>query len=757
MNELTKAKQQLGVFIHWMTDKVTPIAASAHPLQLAEWNKELDLIKDQIEKPDRVRIALIGSTGAGKSTFLNAVLGQEVMPVTVMHPCTAFVTLVRQSEQPGYTVEVQFCSRDEWTTEVDAFGAYLTPGEDEQTQTDGESRRLLEAARKRLQAVLGDAVAQVSRREDLLELPLPSDAERIFSGDTIQTRRFDAATEMQKYLNSLIRGESTLWPLVKQVSITGPYPCLAGGLEIIDLPGLNDPNAARVEVTREFLRTSPFVWVMFPMVRGITNDIRTILAEEKLLRTLVLAGTYSALSLIGTRADDIDFDVAPQLGLNPDCEIDELIRSYRQQTEVLAREQLVEMVRDLAAPEDSGETLDRMLRMAAEIAVHTTSAKAFMKLSGIGRLRTDYGLTDVNDTGIPDIHRHLCKIAQDAGAEFNASMALRRLEQLGSEIAFFFRAAAKAAAPDANAVRQRIDDELVKLSYEIAHAQDEAKLKLELYREGFLRRVNPLLQTSVLGVRRVCQAWGGIHWATVRAIVQRDGIFKSPTTGKFYDLNGDLTEPLMNQLPVSWEHYFTDDLGRVTDVFVAKVTQSGTNFCERVRLIIDLMYHRQDPFMEQQLSWFQDKIKLLAQSSHARLMAAVTQRRSELAVKIPMVARNYMAPAYGDAKAETGPGMKNRMLKRLEEVAVASAPPIYDTIQTDLMEGLRDLDAVILALFIELARAANDQAKNVAHNAGIDIDDASINVETKELLDALPKCGGTQSACENLDLTHEPV
>ena len=92
--------------------------------------------------------------------------------------------------------------------------------------------------------------------------------------------------------------------------MSGPYPFLAGGLELVDLPGLNDPNEARVEVTREFLRTAPFVWVVFPMVRGITEDVQRILREEKLLRTLVLSGTYSALSLVGTKADDIDTNIA---------------------------------------------------------------------------------------------------------------------------------------------------------------------------------------------------------------------------------------------------------------------------------------------------------------------------------------------------------------------------------------------------------------------------------------------------------------
>jgi hypothetical protein len=737
MDTLSKAKNQLGIFTRWMREKVEQIATQSYPLQLAQWRKEIDLIRNQVERPDRIRIALIGSTGAGKSTFLNAVLGQEILPVGVMSPCTAFVTLVRQSSSPGYTVEIEFCTREEWRSEVESFAAYLTPGDTEQVSGDGESRRLIDAARKRVQAVLGNAVSQDIAPQALLELPLPDEAERIFSAGCSQTLRFDAAGDMLNHLRGLIRGESILWPLVKQVSISGPYDCLSGGLELVDLPGLNDPNAARVEVTREFLRTSPFVWVMFPMVRGLTQDVKIILEEEKLLRTLVFAGTYSALSLIGTKADDVDVNIAPQLGLDEDCEMSELIREYCRQTKSEARAQLVQMVRDLATPADAGETLDRMLDLANKVTVHTTSASAYMKIKGIGRLRRDYGLEKVDDTGIPGIHEHLARIAREAGADFNATMAMSRLGQLASEIAFFFRAEAQAGSPEADNARQRIRDEQENFIKAIASAQTESRLRLEGYRENFLQRVTPLLAASIQGVRNECQKWAGIHWSTLRAIVQRDGVFKSPATGKFYDLNGDLTEPLMSQLPVSWERYFTDDLGRVTESYVVAVTKEGTHFCERVRLIIDLLFHRKNELMERQLAWFQDKIKLLAQSAQNRILSAVTQRRSELAVKIPLVARNYMIPAYNDAKNESGRGMKARILDRISEAAVQAAPPIYDTIQKDLLEGLRDLDAVILGLFEELARSSKEQAGIVAHNAGIDIDEAAIDPVLHDLLASL--------------------
>jgi hypothetical protein len=120
-------------------------------------------------------------------------------------------------------------------------------------------------------------------------------------------------------------------------------------------------------------------------------------------------------------------------------------------------------------------------------------------------------------------------------------------------------------------------------------------------------------------------------------------------------------------------------------------------------------------------------------------MAEVTARRSELAAKIPLVARNYMAPAYGDAKAESGPGMKNRMLTRLSEAAITSSTPIYNTIQTDLLDGLNELDAVILGLFDELVGAASTQVNNVVSNAAIDIDTAILDPEVQAILSAMPQ------------------
>src|SRR4030095_7704264 len=110
---LVHASEATESFSRWFEQKVVPLAATKHPLEFASWRKELGLIRTLVEEPDRVRIALVGTTGAGKSSLLNAILGQQILPVGVMEPCTAFVTTVSHSMEPGYHVKVSFCSREE--------------------------------------------------------------------------------------------------------------------------------------------------------------------------------------------------------------------------------------------------------------------------------------------------------------------------------------------------------------------------------------------------------------------------------------------------------------------------------------------------------------------------------------------------------------------------------------------------------------------------------------------------------------------
>jgi predicted GTPase len=82
-----------------MTKVVDPIASRKFPDEVAAWRSELQAIRLQLAPSDQLRIALVGTTGAGKSSLLNALLDQELLPVGVMEPCTAAPRQIAPPEQ----------------------------------------------------------------------------------------------------------------------------------------------------------------------------------------------------------------------------------------------------------------------------------------------------------------------------------------------------------------------------------------------------------------------------------------------------------------------------------------------------------------------------------------------------------------------------------------------------------------------------------------------------------------------------------
>ena len=110
-----------------------------------------------------------------------------------------------------------------------------------------------------------------------------------------------------------------------------------------------------------------------------------------------------------------------------------------------------------------------------------------------------------------------------------------------------------------------------------------ARTQLEDRREAFLGRVKPMLSTSVQGVAAKAEGWRQINWATLRAIVNREGVFKSPSTGRRYDLNEEVVDPLLNQLPLAWEAYFTSELGSVRERLAQRLADFAEDYVERAR------------------------------------------------------------------------------------------------------------------------------------------------------------------------------
>lgn len=191
----------------WLGDTVRKL----YPAQSEAFIHRLDEIVKPLRATSEVHVALVGTTGAGKSTFLNAILRQEVLPVGVMEPCTAFVTTVRHSDTPGFVLTTEFISAKEWERDVDCLASTLElkEGDDDQIEIGRQEQRV---ARARLETVFGRAQldAALAAKQDIRQLPLPPEVAAALRGTGRRRESFATDLEMLAAVEQLIRGEHPL-------------------------------------------------------------------------------------------------------------------------------------------------------------------------------------------------------------------------------------------------------------------------------------------------------------------------------------------------------------------------------------------------------------------------------------------------------------------------------------------------------------------------------------------------------------------
>lgn len=84
------------------------------------------LLLDNVRKqavPPRTIIGVVGNTGAGKSSVINALLDEErLVPTNCMRACTAVVTeLSYNYEQQPYRAQIEFVKPEEWRKELETL------------------------------------------------------------------------------------------------------------------------------------------------------------------------------------------------------------------------------------------------------------------------------------------------------------------------------------------------------------------------------------------------------------------------------------------------------------------------------------------------------------------------------------------------------------------------------------------------------------------------------------------------------------
>ncbi|XP_041375895.1 uncharacterized protein LOC121388573 [Gigantopelta aegis] len=281
-------------------------STNLHPLpRVKDWRKRLQKIKKQLDDPPQITIAVVGESGVGKSSMLNALFDQSsLLPTSAMRACTAVVVKVSaNTDNLDYEADIEFLSEEEWYDEVKLLIEDLTDKNGKLHSSGGNPRTTVSgAAFEKVNAVYGKVEPLDSLKENRKITKCLGSTEKIKSRDAVDLR-----LKVEKYIDS---GDASrdgqYWPIIKSVHIRVPnLDIFKSGLVFVDLPGVGDSNLARNKIAGEYLKDSSHVWVVATIQRAVDNSIAKQLLGKHFRRQLYMDGQYGSLAFICTQIDVI--------------------------------------------------------------------------------------------------------------------------------------------------------------------------------------------------------------------------------------------------------------------------------------------------------------------------------------------------------------------------------------------------------------------------------------------------------------------
>ncbi|KAG1907278.1 uncharacterized protein F5891DRAFT_940152 [Suillus fuscotomentosus] len=399
------------------------------------WLREIDNLLSQ--GAPTTMIAVCGATGAGKSSILNAILDDNIVPTSGMRACTAVVTEIAYHAAPTINADVSFLSEAEWRAEL----AVLL---DDLVDEDGNLKRTTDlrsdsgvawhkvhavyphiaqeqlihltvdqilARDKNITNVLGTTKKISAKNSTIFAQEI---AKYIDSKDQKRGGKKDKTKDKNKETKKKDHGPA-LWPLIRQVNVRCNAQALSTGAILVDLPGVADANAARNSIAKDYMKKCNCIWILAPITRAVDDKTaRDLLGEAFKLQ---LMSTYDAhtITFIASKCDDISCsEVIPALGIEDDPELEEIegrIEQYKEET--------ADFKKKKTTAESSMKAIDKQLKdvraFLAEYEQHKTALEngetftprltttAHKKAQSAGKKRKN---TRRGKSGSPKRHKH---------------------------------------------------------------------------------------------------------------------------------------------------------------------------------------------------------------------------------------------------------------------------------------------------------------------------------------------------------------
>uniref|UniRef100_A0A8C6UUD0 Dynamin N-terminal domain-containing protein n=2 Tax=Neogobius melanostomus TaxID=47308 RepID=A0A8C6UUD0_9GOBI len=237
--------------------------------------KVIDFLRElmqNLNKEKKELVGVFGKTGAGKSSLINAVIGEEdLLPTGTSRACTSVIIKVEgNTENQKYVAIVEFISREELEDLLLSTKHLFVTSSGKKEKVDAESKDNSD----RMTALFGN-----DWRDVPYETFMCGEKYRKMSTSIKKTQRFQcdsSSTLSQKLVDFTknIRNPSSplYWPVVKCVTIKVPNNHLLNHVTLVDLPGTGDRNKTRKDMWKEMLSSCGTVWIVTDMTRPESDE-----------------------------------------------------------------------------------------------------------------------------------------------------------------------------------------------------------------------------------------------------------------------------------------------------------------------------------------------------------------------------------------------------------------------------------------------------------------------------------------------------
>jgi hypothetical protein len=698
-------------FHKWIDLHGGPLLQAEQASLVANWREELAAAERLLEEKPELPIAFLGPSQQGKSSLINALVGENVLPVGAsVGACTCVITSVHHHLTKNYRAEIDFISLEDWKAELIAIHeAAESPPSDEDTDLDREEREATqESALEKFSAVYRrDLPTNLTAILNDGGLALPDEIARHMStGQPLVIDEERALTLRNKVRRYLVGREQhddgQFWPLISRVRIYGNFEVLSNGVVLVDLPGLNDPNPAREQVTKKYLEEARHIWLVCNSQTGIDRVFTQVLRENSLLLRLFLEGRLNTFSVIATRADDINVQaVLDQMGVDLD-DFDgnhaAVLEFRRKEIKSHIQQHLLAIAEDIAAKADTGQQRDTFLRRVGSIPVFSISTSAY--LFATDRMPLYQGMKlSPEESHIPKLIEHLHSITLEESYKAQVEASFQRLRMLHDQASRFFLDRIRRIGLDNDQARKEWDALTQVANQAIQEGQQALKTIQIRFEESLQQRCLSFEQQLIdldaratNALHAVFISWQTVNWRSLRAAVERRGIWFSRHLQREFNFNRDIARAYLDLLPFVWEEFFGSHLSGLIDQVAGGTQAELHKSAARLKGAMDMIHHQPADIrdsIEISLRTAGESFQLQSGQVRADLMAQIQRTRQTLSNGMVETASSFMQAAYARAgKEPDGSGVKRKLLDILIQHAKQHAPNLFINMRQELTEGV---------------------------------------------------------------------